>query len=320
MAVGLGVHSGPALGFIEGVVVSCPRSGQIWDSEEMDQAVQELRTLGVEWIQFHPYAGVAKDGRIRTSARTVTWTEGGIRRIQGAGLQTMLKPHLAYWGSFSWRGAITFSSEAAWRRFFDGYTRFILDQARRAEAGGVPVFVVGTELDRTVHREKEWRDLIQKVRSVYAGHLTYAANWDRVHDVPFWDALDGIGVQGYFPLGPRDASDTDIKSGWALVLTDLSALSRRFGVPVVFTEIGYALSRDAAQEPWKAAMESSPKARALRNRLTRIALEELPKYDFVAGVFWWKWIPGWNWFDRDFSMRDEDMKELLDRFWTESSS
>jgi hypothetical protein len=290
--------------------------GQIWASDAMRSAVGELQELGVEWVQIHPYAYVRRDGTVRyRSDDAGRWTDEGIAHIQRGGLKPMLKPHLGYWGTFSWRGAITFGSDEEWARFFQTYEAFIVDQARRAERGGVTVFAVGTELERTVGHEAEWRRIIARVRDVYSGYIVYAANWDGLERVPFWDAVDGIGVQAYFPLGPPDATDADIKTGWAKVLTSLNTLAQRTQKPVLFTEIGYAKSRDAAAEPWKPAVDGSSAAVELRARLTRLALQELPKYEFLVGAFWWKWIPGLNWFQRDFSMRDPEMKRLLGEYW-----
>ena len=59
------------------------------------------------------------------------------------------------------------------------------------------IFCVGVELDRTAigpRRERAWRELIAAVRVLYPGAVTYAANWDRAGEIPFWDALDFVGV------------------------------------------------------------------------------------------------------------------------------
>jgi hypothetical protein len=67
------------------------------------------------------------------------------------------------------------------------------------------------ELHRTaVERPDDWRRRIADVRRVYSGKLTYAVNWHReVEEVSFWDALDPIGVQGYFPLATAAVPTVD---------------------------------------------------------------------------------------------------------------
>jgi hypothetical protein len=57
-----------------------------------------------------------------------------------------------------------------------------------------------------VAREKEWRRVIAAVRGVTSARLTYAANFDAYQRVAFWDALDAIGIQAYFPLTDKATS------------------------------------------------------------------------------------------------------------------
>ena len=124
--------------FHRGVIVSCPRAGQIWGSPQMAESLQELQTLGVKWISIHPYAGVRSDGTIRfRPTAEIGYLARAVDLVNSAGMKLFWKPHLAYWGSFQWRGAIDFGDDQqAWRRFFDGYRGFIVDQARFAEGSG----------------------------------------------------------------------------------------------------------------------------------------------------------------------------------------
>ena len=57
------------------------------------------------------------------------------------------------------------------------------------------------------------RHLVAEVRAIYGGKLVYAANWDEIDRVRFWDALDYVGVQLYAPLARRaDESDEAMKA------------------------------------------------------------------------------------------------------------
>jgi len=286
----------------------------------MVEAVRELKQLGVQWIQIHPYARIDRDGRVgfRPAAER-GYLERAVQIVRAEGLQLFVKPHLSYWGNFTWRGTIEFSTRAEWARFFETYRAFILDQARFAQRHGVPALAVGTELERTVQFEAEWRAIIADVREVYDGHLTYAANWDGVDRVRFWEALDSIGVQAYFPVGERDASREALDARWSSILAELRGYSERWDRPIVLAEIGYTRSVDAAVRPWEAERQSTPEAVRIRTALGDLALEHTAKAPFILGVFWWKWIPGWSWFQRDFSMRDPEMKALLKAHWGESS-
>jgi len=305
--------------FMRGMVVSCPRAGQIWGSPSMVDALGQLDELGVGWIAIHPYARVRPDGSVSGHpAAEVGYLEKAVEIARAAGMQIFWKPHLAYWGSFEWRGDIQFGAdEAAWQRFFDDYQHFIVDQARFAQRSDIEIFAVGVEYEKTTHRETEWRRIIAAVREVYDGRVTYAANWDSLDRVPFWDALDWIGVHAYFPLSlDDDPSRETLWQGWDEPLRQLASISSAHrNKPVFFAEIGYSRSNAAAREPWSPRMETSPEALRLRERLIEVALQRVEEQPFVRGMFWWKWIPGPDPWDRDFSMKDPEARRALRSFW-----
>lgn len=316
--------SSHADGFLRGMTVSCPTWGPIWGSPAMADSLDELSDLGVEWVAIHPYARVGRDGTLRfRPAQDLDFLTRAVELVEARGMKLFWKPHLAYWGSFEWRGTIEFGDdEAAWRRFFEAYRAFIVDQARFAARHRVPVFAVGVELEATTHREREWREILAAVRRVYPGRVVYAANWDRLDRVPFWDAVDSIGVQAYFPLSSQASPSREtLMSAWETHLRQLERLASQHSKPVLLTEIGYARSVTAATEPWSNHTESSAAARSARTRLLEVALERLPREPWIEGMFWWKWIPGSTTRDdRDFSMKDPEARDVLRRYWAPSAS
>lgn len=305
---------------MRGIVVSCYRNGPgEWDGAGMRPLLDELKPLGVNAIQVHPYARVSSNGQIgyRKDATTpatlmpITWS-------RQRGMAVLLKPHLAYWGSgFSWRGEITFVAEADWHRFFAGYREFIVHQAALAERAGAEVFAVGTELHKTLHREAEWREVIAAVRDVYSGGLTYAANWDEHPDVPFWDALDFVGVQFYYPLTESvPPSEAALIAGWQRRLAELRSVSAQHGKPILLTELGYALSEQAALKPWSDAAIGNPAAgRALKLLCMKVALEQIENEPAIVGVFLWKWFPGGRDHDNEFVLQYDAMRDVIGGAW-----
>jgi hypothetical protein len=278
--------------------------------------VKELSSLGVEWVAIHPYGGIRRNGQIRFSDPMRTgYLLRSVPLSTAAGMKVFWTPHLAYWGTFEWRGAIDFGDDReAWTRFFTDYEAFIVAHARFAQQHALPLFSVGIEYERTMKYEKEWRRIIAEVRKVYRGKITYAANWDGLERVPFWDAVDLIGVQAYFPLGGETPSDTELDESWKRIWQRLGALSKKHGKQILFNEIGYARSRKAAAEPWAPDLDESPSVLLLRKRLLARAFTEL-SHPLLAGAFWWKWIPGDHRWDRDFSMRDAEAIEALEAHW-----
>lgn len=285
----------------------------------MARSLAEITSLGAGWVAIHPYARVEKNGAIRFRPAGEAGYLGRAADLAGqANVKLFWKPHLAYWGNFEWRGAIAFGDDTdAWRRFFDGYRAFIVDQARFAESVGVDLLAVGVEYELTTHHESEWRQIIAAVRSVFSGRLTYAANWDSLDQVPFWDALDLIGVHAYFPLTREGRPDrSTIWQGWDEPLARLAHLSQVLGEkPVLFAEIGYSRSPRAAIEPWIPDNQDTPAVRSLRRMLIEVAVERIERVPFVAGMFWWKWIPGDDRWDRDFSMKDDEARQAVLRHW-----
>lgn len=57
----------------------------------------------------------------------------------------------------------------------------------------------------------------------------------------FWDALDYIGVDAYFPLTDHiNPTVEEIKAGWAPIMESLQETSARFDKKIIFAEVGYA--------------------------------------------------------------------------------
>jgi hypothetical protein len=250
----------------------------------------------VNWIATHPYAGVSVDGAVTVwhptdPAAPPDWLAAPIRAAHARGQKVMIVPHLAHWGSgFTWRGDIRFADPAARARFFYEYGRWLVSVA--ASVPDADAFAVGSELDATVAHEAEWRAVVAAVRSVYAGPITYAANWDRAEEVPFWDAVDAIGIQAYYPLvdGAGAPDDAALDAGWDRALARVRALHERTGKHVVFTELGYDAGPQAAREPW--ASGAGPQGSDLQVRCLRAALRAIDREPAVVGAFLWKWFPG----------------------------
>jgi hypothetical protein len=195
--------------FLKGVTVSCQTWGGEWQTPEMAQTLDELRSLGANSFAIHPYARIANDGqvtfRVRDENRHITVPLDWARE---RGMSALLVPHIAYWGSkFSWRGEIKFETAEEWDRFFTGYEAWIVQMARLAEAHRAAVFCVGLEYTHAQKFEQRWRQIIAAVRAVYSGKITYGANWNDYQTVKFWDAVDYLGVLAVFPAHGSQGSD-----------------------------------------------------------------------------------------------------------------
>lgn len=302
---------------IKGMTLSCFGWGAAWATGLMKRSMKELRGLGSNWISFHPYAQIYNDGSLRFSRSLKQPTvRNPMRFAKHLQMKILLKPHISYWGTrFGWRGDITFKDEASWRRFFRDYKAWTVVQAKMAQLGGAAMFSVGLEYKKTLHREKDWRAVIAAVRKVYKGKLIYSANWDTYHKVKFWDALDFIGIQAYFPLSKKpNPRAQDLLRGWEPIIKKLRAFSQRHKKPIIFTELGYNRASHTAARPWDHA-EGGPHAAAIKLRCMRVALKRLSREGFLRGVFLWKWFP-WMWnISSNYTLQYPAMKRVLRRQW-----
>lgn len=306
---------------IQGMTLSTPRGSSVWGSDDIVPAIADLQSIGVNWIAIHPYARIERDGTVRMRgdlSEPPDWLRRPIEEAHRQGLRILIKPHLAHWGSFSWRGEIEFETGEQWQRFFVTYTEWITAMARFSQ--GADAFAVGTELDGTVAHEQEWRAVIGAVRSAYDGPLTYAANWTDYERVPFWDALDAIGIQAYFPVLPAQAtaggrvpSAVEFEAGWEEIMARLRAFGTRHDRTIVFTELGYNRSAKAPHEPWDWDV-GGPNADVLQELCMRAALRAIGREHAVVGAFLWKWFPGDS-RPRDFEMSSPAMRRVIGEHW-----
>lgn len=214
------------------------------------------------------------------------------------GIRTLLKPHLWLRNGGTWPGDINMSSAADWQAWFANYTSFILHYAELAEAHNMEALCIGTELEHaSVGHEAEWRVLIKQIRKVYRGQLTYAANWSGEFErVRFWDALDFIGIQAYFPLSSAPApAKATLLAAWQGPLKRIEAVQKQYRKPVLFTEIGYKTTPDAAIQPWawpdRNALPAPPDE-ATQRACYEAMFETFWEQPWFGGLFVWKWYPG----------------------------
>lgn len=311
----------PDHSYMKGMTVSCQTWGYEWATPEMNSTMDELKSLGVSWIAIHPYARIRENGSIKfrdnlDQFHIVTPLQWSAEKQ----MPMMIKPHLAYWGTkFDWRGDIDFDTPEKWQRFFNDYKKWMAVQARIAEQNNASVLCIGTELRHTIRFEQQWREIIAMVRSLYTGKITYAANWDDYMKVPFWDDLDYVGIQAYFPLTQSETpTDTEIRNGWQQVLSQLRDFSKKTGKQIVFTELGYNTSIRAAAEPWSHLKSSSKEAHDLQKRCLRAALELTANEPAIAGVFLWKWFAETRSIHHEnFNLQSPDVKSLIANMWTD---
>jgi hypothetical protein len=239
----------------------------------------------------------------------------------GLGLKVMLKPHvdLANDGAH-YRGEIGPDfTPADWAAWFASYRPFILHYAEMAARTGCELFCVGCELGTTAVHAAEWRSIVEAVRKIYPGPLTYADNQVEVNAdaVSWWDAVDFIGQDCYPTLTQVvDPSVDDLLAGWVSFRAKLEGLSARWDRPLILTEIGCRSVAGGAQNPWDWQRPGAVDLAVQRN-FYEAAFRALDGLDWVRGVYWWQWSPdpgdgGQD--DTGYSPRGKPAEDVLG-FW-----
>jgi hypothetical protein len=265
-------------------------SKDAFSSSAATSSLQALAATGATWVSVvvEQYQETIASTNIFPTARTVS--DAGIASIveqaHALHLNVVLKPQIDVL-SGAFRGTIgeTFTPDQ-WSAWFVSYRRFISHYATLAQHLGVEQFVVGTELTEASQHAPEWKSLISTIRSKYSGPLTYAANYgSEVEDITWWNDLNYIGVDAYYPL---DSSEPDY--GWSPYLQQLAALAKQWGKPILLTEIGYRSVAGSVSEPWNFAL-TGPVDTQTQSSAYAAAFRAFASKRWFAGMYWWAWSP-----------------------------
>lgn len=271
-------------------------------SDDNTAAIDALIKANVEWVAVIPFL-YQKDEKTKT-INVPDFPEQFTRRdssfihiineIHANGLKVHLKPHL--WMNSGWRSNISLDSGEEWDNWFASYRTNMLRYAKMAALTNTELFCVGTELRTSIKKQPDkWFQLITDIRKIYSGALTYAANWhDEYEHVPFWDQLDHIGIQAYFPLTKTGSPDMKtIEQGWKTHLLAMEQLHGKYQKPILFTEVGYKSESEATIKPWEWSSVLSPLTRKKSDRTQQLAYEALFKQTWhqpwLSGVYVWEW-------------------------------
>nr|WP_160130224.1 hypothetical protein [Kordia antarctica] len=158
--------------------------------------IEQLKTNNFEWITITPF--IDQEHYKKPTLRLIS-DDNYIKRLKRYkaikaacdtfGMKIMLKPHiwLSKMEDGKWRSDIEMETENDWNLWFENYSQIMLKYAEIAQELQLEQFCIGTELETTVYKKPEkWNVLIQQIKSIYKGKLTYAANWYNEYEaVPF---------------------------------------------------------------------------------------------------------------------------------------
>ena len=245
--------------------------------------------------------------------------------------------------------------------FWETYTEQAVHFARIAEDEGVPLFSLGTETDRLFRTRPavdpymsndfgdELRSMVNRVRAVYNGWLTYDAHIETLISFHhfgrgsavghLWEDLDLdiVGLSGWFSLADSPPTSVmsiqDLEPSYERIFRDylVPLTSRNPGRAVVFTEYGAMDVVEAPAEPWNWSREGEEfvfsdlndngldDGRETQSNIFQAFFNTVERYPGVVnGAFFWNnWIASdamWeeNWAnERQFSIRGRPAEAVV---------
>lgn len=254
------------------------------------------------WVALTPYSFCSVDDPKLRFDEEWQWkgerSDGIIAAInasQNLGLKIMIKPHI-WVKEHGWAGDLNYN-EHDWLIWEEAYRGYILNYAHIADSLSVNMLCIGTEVRKSASvRTQFWTRLIKDVRKIYSGQLIYAANWDNYHNISFWNDLDFIGVDAYFPLDSHKSVNYEVLClKTDSVNTVLADFSEQFSKQIIFTEFGFRSVNFSAWRHWELP-NSYQNPQLGFNSLNQILgfrsfFKTFWKEEYVAGGFVWKWHP-----------------------------
>jgi hypothetical protein len=251
-----------------------------YDPSSIAPLLDQLKSYGVDSIALVPY------GFADSKQPTVRFP-GGMERTEDIealtalahqrGMKVLLKPQLWTRGGFP--GNLAFPDAGRRAHWFTEYRKFVEYYAAAAARMHADLFSVGVELAKMTPYEAEWRALITRARELYPGPLVYSAvQGPEFETIRFWDALDYIGLNEYYPL-PDSLSTADL-------VRTVETVQKKFARPVIFTEAGFCSYSQPHRAPW----DETPRALAPADqaRCYDAVFKAFYSKPWFQGVYWWK--------------------------------
>ncbi len=294
-----------------------------YSSREARDQVDQMALIGVRWIclnvavlQDH-FASlhIYQDFRLSPADHEVVEI---IAYIHKKGLSVFLRPVLELQDG-TWRGRIRFPeenvqvipgrSQTLWSQWFDSLRPCLCHYAKLAQQTGAELFSIGCEMDGTLFQHEQYQRTIKAVREVYAGLVTYCADWPPIEAArtwvehgltegddwiqpayePWYKDLDCLCTSYYTTVaGEPGASVADMQGKMAIDREIFRALHQRIGKPIILGEAGCRSVRGGAMLPWafQRIDRYDPQEQVNYMKALYSTFKNEP---WCAGIYWWKW-------------------------------
>jgi len=290
------VKSGDDLGFLKGMnyVSFVPTN---YGHPLSDLSLKALADTGTKWVSLN-VSGRQNDRSSTVIDSHVYDDTGVVHAIQtahGLNMNVMLKISVVFLNdSAAWGGSIGEGFRPAdWDAWFESYSELVLFYAKLAEENGVEMICIGTEMGRAQMQTEHYTKLIEDVRQVFPGPVTYAADWS-APNTEWWDQVDYIGIDAYYWVTKKSSpSLEELEAGWQPIVAKLKALSQKWNKPIIFTEVGFNAQEYSAcnggcgrnmERAELGRLDPQTQANAYQS-LYNVFRDE----KWFQGTFWWAW-------------------------------
>lgn len=314
-----------------------PASPDDYSSQATLNALREMRNLGANAVTLTTTyytdsltSSIIHSGRYTASDASLSVV---IKEAQALGLEVNIAVYVDP-ATGEWRAYLAPDDRSLW---FSEYAGILDHLAALSQQHRVHRLCIGVEMislstaTQNPDNTTEWENLIHGVRSYYSGLVMYAANWGGASDfgkeyahIQFWQALDEVGIDGYFPLGSSPhPTFSELEYNWGVIHDSvLVPLSKSVQKPLVFEEVGYRSIVGTTLNPndsvSQGAYDDCEQATAYY-----ALLDAWKDSKLLAGIFWWYWetspkVGGIG--DTSYSPRFKSAAVILAMFWQGSDA
>ncbi len=291
--------------------------------------IQPINRVNANWVAIIPYAACFPgDPKIYYNNVYNSWgdTPEGIRHVaqlaKKQGLKVLLKPHI-WVVNQGWPGNFDLGY-IVWEEWEKNYRSFIIEMVEIAEEEDIEMFCMGTEFRTAANKHPDfWSHLADTLRYYFSGDITYAANWDNYDNIAFWNKLDYIGLDAYFPLTENETPTTEeLVTNWSEYESQLENFAKKINKKIIFSEFGYRSNNQPAWNQWE--IENISAVNKINSTAQSNAYQALFEVfwdnPWFAGGFAWKWYPqdqtAGDIRDAGFSPNNEPLEEVIRLYYT----
>ncbi len=278
----------------------------VFDTPQVTGELQRMRRDGVTWLAiqvawFQDTNASVQIGPDPAKTPTDASVRALIAKAHAMGMRVFLNPFVNSLEGNGWQANFAPSSSAQWFKSFDAY---LAHYARLAQSTGADLFAIGDEfdsLDAVPAYRPYWLQAISVARKYYHGPIVYGADYPHYQQVTFWQALDDVGIDAYFPLSQQpNPSVAALAGSWRQTAAQIQAWRQSSGLDrkgFIVTELGYPSEDGAAAQPgsW---FPHQPVNLALQQRLYEATLTTIGQEPWLRGLFWFWWAnpsnPNWQ--------------------------